>query len=539
MKQNKKALQWTKTGAVIILALLFCFSVFVLAVYQYGIELFKERVQREIILKPITSDSQWYYMDGGFEPGVGNVWTTQRYDTTGWKRGSGVFAATEAANASNADVLLESGGSGATYFFRCEFDLDNSDGIEAMEGNILYSDAVLVYLNGEIIFAGNVPSGGYKSNQELGAADVFDEALESKFEVTDTSALRNGRNLLAVEVHQRDRARQTASFCFSDFSLTNMAGEEIAPDSSMIALEQGSSEEEVTVSWQTASEEFYQLEYLSEEMYDEKEEEQKQVQRVLMGRVRTPEGSYVNSATLSRLKIGTVYYYRLLKVGGTASTSWQQFQTAGNNSYRFTLLGDSPTGTSWQDITQKSVKYTGKPDFVLYAAGNQQGNESICLEQAGIFKNIPFAGVTTGIHRLWENECGYTFTFQDTLFIMLNDRENTLDDIQAFLQQAVNQNQRKWIIAAMYEAVPDMDKQRAAAYETMFRKNGVSLVLYGQDVDTSSLVQRGSTNEELYFVSGGISEAYSAVQIEVRRNRIIISRYNMEKGTKESERIVP
>lgn len=521
-----------------VLALLFCFSVFVLAVYQYGIELFKERAQREIILKPVTSHSQWYYMDGGFEPGVGNVWTTQRYDTTGWKRGSGVFAAAEAANAGSADVLLEAGsGSGATYFFRCEFDLDNPDAIKAMEGTILYSDAVLVYLNGEIIFAGNVPSGGYKSNQELGAADIFDYALESKFEVTDTSALRSGRNLLAVEVHQRDRARQTASFCFSDFSLTNMAGEEAAPDSSMIALEQGSSEEEVTVSWRTASEEFYQLEYLSEEMYDEKEEEQKQVQRVLMGRVRTPEGGYVNSATLSRLKIGTVYYYRLLKVGGTVSTSWQQFQTAGNNSYRFTLLGDSPKGTSWQDITQESVKYTGKPDFVLHAAGNRQGNESITLEQAGAFKNIPFAGVTTGAHRLWENECGYTFTFQDTLFIMLNDRGNTLDDIQAFLQQAVSRNQRKWIIAVMHEAVPDMEKQRAAAYEAMFLKTGVSLVLYGQDVDTSSLVQRGSTDEELYFVSGGISEAYSAVQIEVRRNRIIISRYDMEKGTKENERI--
>lgn len=535
MEQSEKAQKWLKAGAAIMLAVMFCFSVFVLIVHQYGIELFHATAPVEKILRPVTLDTQWNYMDNGFEPGVGNVWTTKRYDTAGWKKGSGVFAAKDAANANSADVRLESGtGRGATCFFRCEFELEDPEDIEAIVGSIYYSDAVLVYLNGEIIFAGNVPSGGYSSNQELGAADVLDNVQESKFTVTDMSPLRQGRNLLAVEVHQKDREQETASFSLSDFSLTNIAVEEEVPDISTMVLEQGSSAEEVTVSWQTSSEEFYQVEYLSEDEYNEKDEGQ----RVLMGRKRTAQGDYVNSVTMPRLKTRTVYYYRLMKVGAAEASAWQQFRTPGNSSFCFTFFGDSKADVSSADLLQQSMSYTGDPDFIMYTGGALAAKESDSFRRSGFLKRIPLAGTTVVTDRQWMDTRGYTFTYQDTLFIMLDDQGNTPEDIGAFLKEAVRQNQRKWIIVSMYENVPDMERTRAEAYEKMFHDIGAALVLCGQKTDAAELLKKGTAYPELSFVAGGLSKEYSAAWIEVRRNYISISRYHLENGSKESEVIV-
>lgn len=534
MRQEKKEQQWLRIMAGIALALSFCFSVFVLMVYQFGWEIFQKEGYRKVILRPVDLNTQWYYMDAGFEPGVGNVWTTKYYDTAGWKRGSGVFAATEADNAKDADVLLDADtGNSATCFFRCEFELENIGEIQAMQGSIYYSDAVLVYLNGEIIFAGNVPAGGYSSNQELGTADVFEHALESDFEVTNIDILKEGTNILAVEIHQRDKGQETASFSFSDFSLIGGTIEEEVPDVSALALGQGASEEKIEINWQTSSEEFYQVEYLSEDMFDEKKEEQGEAVQVLMGRVRTGWGGYVNSVTLSRLKIGTVYYYRILKVGAKEGSQWRTFKTAGNNGYDFYFFGDAEGDSFWEDKILQSIEHTGEPNLVLYAGTGEGQDERAALRDTELIKQIPFASATTGDNRLIGNGYGYSFTYQDTLFILLNDREKTLEELQTFLRKTVKENQRKWIILVMYENVLHMEEERAQAYEDVFREIGANLVLCGEHVNSPLMLEEGRSSKGLRFVNGSLLEETSAVFIQVRRNRITISRYNTETGEKE------
>ena len=174
----------------------------------------------------------------GILPGAGNtgkqMCIRDRYDTSRWKEGRGVFAAPESAGAGGAGVVLQAEtpehGEAGTYFFRKEFELDGIDEILSMEGQIRYSDAVIVYLNGEIIFAGNVPAGGYESNQETGTAQASEGVQESYFQVTDLSALRAGRNILAVEVHQEDMEQNDAYFSFQGFRLLGIELEEDEPD---------------------------------------------------------------------------------------------------------------------------------------------------------------------------------------------------------------------------------------------------------------------------------------------------------------------
>lgn len=160
----------------------------------------------------------------------------------------------------------------------------------------------------------------------------------------------------------------------------------------------------------------------------------------MMGRKRTAQGDYVNSVTLPRLKTRTVYYYRLMKVGAA--------------------------------------------------------EESDSFRRAGFLKRIPLAGTTVVTDRQWMDTRGYTFTYQDTLFIMLDDQGNTPEDI------------------------------------------GAALVLCRQKTDTAELLKKGTVYPELSFVEGGLSQEYSAAWIEVRRNYISVSRYDLENGSKEIEVIV-
>ncbi|MFP5304061.1 hypothetical protein R2R70_23055, partial [Cobetia sp. SIMBA_158] len=76
------------------------------------------------------------------------------------------------------------------------FTVEDIENIKLMKGKIHFNDAVLVYLNGNIIFAGNVPAGGYKSNQESGVAEHVDGVQSMNFEVTDMSSLVEGENIL-------------------------------------------------------------------------------------------------------------------------------------------------------------------------------------------------------------------------------------------------------------------------------------------------------------------------------------------------------
>ncbi len=102
--------------------------------------------------------SQWHYRDGGHVEFTGDIWMSNRFSDTEWKTGAGVFAAPGAVNADKADVVLDMDADGDnTYYFRRDFRVECASDIQRLTGSIRYSGAVWVYLNGELIFAANVP----------------------------------------------------------------------------------------------------------------------------------------------------------------------------------------------------------------------------------------------------------------------------------------------------------------------------------------------------------------------------------------------
>ncbi len=87
-----------------------------------------------------------------------------------------------------------------TYYFRREFDVDVSFSEVELLADLLVDDGAVVYLNGVEVYRHNLPPGPVSSTT-LATAEVADAAWLRDL-VLPADAIRDGRNVLAVEVHQ-------------------------------------------------------------------------------------------------------------------------------------------------------------------------------------------------------------------------------------------------------------------------------------------------------------------------------------------------
>ena len=87
------------------------------------------------------------------------------------------------------------------YFFRTTIELEDIDSISALNGEIFYDDAAIIYINGEEVHRAGVPEGGYTQNLEYGGTNAG-TPINNKFQITDLSMLKEGSNTVSVELHQ-------------------------------------------------------------------------------------------------------------------------------------------------------------------------------------------------------------------------------------------------------------------------------------------------------------------------------------------------
>lgn len=543
MEQGDQRDRYIRTGIHIIIGILFLFSVFVLAAerFDFSLESFLRKQETREILKVVAENSEWDYMDGGVEPGVGNVWTTSRYDNESWKKGAGSFSALDSVQAEvKLDSRTDDNRNTPTYFFRKRFTVDSLKSILSMEGEIRYSDAVVVYLNGEIIFAGNVPAGGYSSNQETGVAQDLGQIQESRFYVTDLSMLRRGENILAVEIHEKDGESSNAFLDFSYFNLLGIEIEEKEPDTASVILEQGRNAEVIGVNWMTTSPDYYEVEYLEASEYTDPEKEFSSLaQKRLMGRTWIKENRvYVNRVTLNYLKTGVRYLYRIKKVGGAEGSALMSFTTADKTHFSFAVLGDPQIGSYgaddyelWNEAVNSGFELIGNTDFILAAGDQVDGigktpditKAFYTFRSPEIFKAIPM-GIIKGNHekdgvtaQLYDSQFkreGQSpqgdsyFTYQDTLIVMLNSNNMDFEAHEEFLRNAVRKEKRKWVMVLMHHSIFSSGSHREdeeveamrEAYSEIFSRLNVDLVLSGHDhVYSRSYIMKG----DVVSTSGG------------------------------------
>lgn len=151
----------------------------------------------------IPTGAVWKYLDNGSNPGT--IWRQLGFNDTSWQSGpamlgygdaNGIFPRTTNSFGSDPNNKY------ITTYYRRQFVLSNTWGIINLTARLQRDDGAVGYLNGTEVFRSNIPNGPI-SNTTLASTAVAN-ADETRFYLypLDSALLRNGTNLLAVEIHQ-------------------------------------------------------------------------------------------------------------------------------------------------------------------------------------------------------------------------------------------------------------------------------------------------------------------------------------------------
>ena len=152
----------------------------------------------------IAKDSTWRYLDDGSDQGT--AWREADFDDSGWSSGAAELGFGDGGEA----TPITSGH--ITYYFRHEFSATNAASVEELVIDLLRDDGAVLYLNGTEIHRSNMPDGDIdyqtRASEGVGGND------ESRYFAAKVAAnaLRDGDNVLAVEVHQNSSGSSDVSF---------------------------------------------------------------------------------------------------------------------------------------------------------------------------------------------------------------------------------------------------------------------------------------------------------------------------------------
>ena len=536
---------------IILLFFLFLSSIFLIVGTKYNLWMkwFAEEEQ-SYTLSLVTQETKWKYMDIGEEPGVGNVWTTEKYDANTWKERQGIF-----------EKQLSKDNLSSTAFFRYEFNIEDISKYKHIEGNIKYKDAVIVYLNGSIIYTGNIPSGGYYSNQDMGASNTLDTIAEGTFYVSDLNHLKEGKNILAVEVHRKDKDSTNIYFDFPYLIISEIDKEEVIPDTKGMILAQGRKSDELEINWMTDSNKPYKVEFM-EGTKDQFREAffSKYSTSVIMGSKWSEYNkTYINTGTLTRLKENTNYIYRIIQIGGKEGSYIYEFHTAEKQDIRFGFTGvvqsdymnNNERISIFQDKIKKGIELIKDIDFLILGKEKlPYDNDVIKRNEIGLrspkeLKEIPMIVTEYGKAKE-EDTTNYYWTYSDMLIISLDGINKDYKENHKFMEQVISSKNRKWIIVLMNTSIFQEDGEINNKYKEMFEEFDVDIVLDkgtsysryydGKQIFTSDNILKKNKGETFYITGGvffGLEEKESSIiKIKSTRMNIEIETYRIEDGNK-------
>ena len=152
----------------------------------------------------IAKDSTWRYLDDGSDQGT--AWRETDFDDSDWSSGPAQLG----FNEGDEETLITAGH--ITYYFRHTFTSANAASVEALAIELLRDDGAVVYLNGTEIHRDNMPAGEIDYQTRASAAVGGDDESAYFPAKLAADALRDGDNVLAVEVHQSSSTSSDVSF---------------------------------------------------------------------------------------------------------------------------------------------------------------------------------------------------------------------------------------------------------------------------------------------------------------------------------------
>ena len=376
----------------------------------------------------VNEKTTWKYLDNNTDPASGlsslTAWTTPDFNDSAWKSAAGKFGAKRGSltsfNGFTPTVLLqqyqeeESSKCTPTFFFRTTFNAQNIDQITSVTGTLFHDDAVAVYLNGQLITSADMPDEKHENNLYYAGVSAGAPKEASVVLTKDQlkSILKEGSNVLSVELHQDRESSSDIYFEFQNLSLNynenntdgdNSGSNDEKVTQKSIFLTVGNDTSSQGITWYADTETAGEVQY-AVKTGDTFPENYLTVPA--SSTAANEKGFYSNQAVLTGLLPDKEYVYRV-KNGDTISDIYSF--TSGNNdgSYEFAFVGDPQIGAGSTDSdiegwneTLKTISSKFNADFLL-SGGDQVNTASNETQYTGyineLFTSLPSA-TTIGNH---------------------------------------------------------------------------------------------------------------------------------------------
>ena len=158
----------------------------------------------------VSSNSVWKYLDDGSNQG--SAWKESNFDDATWSSGQAELGYGDGNEQTEVDFGPDSNNKFRTTYFRKSFNVTDVSQYQSLRVRLQRDDGAIVYLNGNEIVRSNMP-GGIVAYDDFAASVVGggDESTFFEFDV-DLEVLKNGANVLAVEIHQANDSSSDISF---------------------------------------------------------------------------------------------------------------------------------------------------------------------------------------------------------------------------------------------------------------------------------------------------------------------------------------
>lgn len=549
-----------------------------------------------------SSRRTWRYMD---EPAVlGRIqdaaWTAVGFDDSDWPTAAGSFGAKDGKLAPLSDefsptvYLRHYGPTGKAlpvYYFRLAFSADAKDLTAPLAAEISYDDAVIVYLNGRVIFSGNTSEGGYTSPNSYGCHETLRDPETEKFTL-DPALLKEGANVLAVELHQGNADSSDIYFAL-DFTRS------LQNDTVYLGVGADTSERLVTWRGPISKNPYVQVNTADNPTFSDKSA----VYPAQPVYLDEKEGECTYRAVLTDLAPGD-YLYRVADETTSDIFRFHIAEKSGTFSFLCSgdpqIINDKDTSAlaNYQSLAE-NIMGSASPRFILSLGDQADDGSDLGLYRfftgMSLLKSVPLAPVVGNHERKYEqfsqsffmpnmdaqtvdrsgDMSGDYWFFQDnTLFLCLNSNNTDVDAHAEFMANArrdceASCGEPAWTVGALHysffsagqHADDDTIVQGREEYPAAFEAAGVDVVFSGHDhiytrsypMDGSDPVGEGqpgivyftlgsSTGSKLYDVKDGDFDyaAFTAdgeypamTRVDVTDTSFVVTTYQDKDGSIE------
>lgn len=169
---------------------------------------------------PIPVTSSWKYHDKGIDL-KDSSWTAINYNDSAWAFGDGIFGYGDNNQTTTLDYGTDAAHKRTTYYLRHIFKVENHTQYDSLLFDVMRDDGAIVYVNGTEAFRMNMPTGNIGYNT-YASSTVNDADEKTYYRAKTANLLKDGINVIAVELHQ-------ASASSSDLSFDMSVGYELPP----------------------------------------------------------------------------------------------------------------------------------------------------------------------------------------------------------------------------------------------------------------------------------------------------------------------